>query len=68
MTGLPVTDLDTAKEAVLALQGTGTRCVVLTLGKEGLLYAQLDEASKKWSAAQHIAAEKVTTVVDTTVS
>ena len=64
VTGLPVTDVTTATESVKALQETGTRCVVLTLGEKGLLYTQL--VMGKWTPILHIAAEKVD-VVDTTV-
>lgn len=67
LTGLPVTDLERATEAVTTLQTTGTRCVVLTLGEKGLLYTWLmAKESAEWSPIQHIEAEKVD-VVDTTV-
>lgn len=66
VTGLPVADLETATRTVVALQRTGTRCIILTLGEKGLLYARLSAATKEWSPIKHIKAEKVD-VVDTTV-
>lgn len=68
MTGLPVTDLETAAKAVTTLRATGTRCIVLTLGEKGLLYTvRKAEDSAEWSPVQHMETEKVN-VVDTTVS
>lgn len=69
MTGLPVTDLETATEAVRTLQASGTRCIVLTLGEKGVLYTRLLTRAETgvWSPIEHIEAEKVN-VVDTTVS
>ncbi len=66
LTGLSVTDLALAREAVEVLQDTGSRCVVLTLGEKGVLYSVL-LAGKQWSKIQHIPAQAVK-VVDTTVS
>lgn len=50
------------------LQTYGAKCIVLTLGENGLLYCQLleKEGSSKWSEIKHLEAEKVE-VVDTTV-
>lgn len=64
LTGLPVTDLPSARTAMEALQAVGSRCIVLTLGDKGLLYSQLE--TNRWSQVEHMAAESVD-VVDTTV-
>ena len=68
LTGLPVTDLPTAQNAVRALQDVGSSCVVLTLGEKGLMYSQLvRKEPSEWSPIEHIPAAAVE-VVDTTVS
>lgn len=60
--------METGIWAVETLQGTGTSCIVLTLGEKGLLYSQLMKKElNEWSAIKHIEAEKMN-VVDTTVS
>lgn len=69
LTGLPTTDLATASRAITALQSTGTKCIILTMGEKGLLYSTLvdKEGLMEWTVIQHIEAENVN-VVDTTVS
>lgn len=49
------------------LQSFQPGSVVLTLGEKGLLFSQKDKQSGKWSAVEHIEAEKVE-AVDSTVS
>ena len=69
LTGLVASDVATATRAITALQCTGTKCIILTLGEKGLLYSMLvtKEGSMDWTAVRHIEAENVS-VVDTTVS
>jgi ribokinase len=61
LTGLPVTDIDSAQVALRALQARGARQVILTLGEKGAL-AQLD------SDSGYFVAGHVVQVVDTTAA
>lgn len=67
LTGVPVPDLTAAYGAVELLQPFQPGSIVLTLGEKGLLFSQRDTQSGKWSAVEHIEAEKVD-AIDSTVS
>ena len=69
LTGLPAMDLPSASTAIMALQCTGTKCIILTLGEKGLLYSMAvgRDGLMEWTTIEHIEAETVK-VVDTSVS
>ena len=64
LTGVPVGDVETAKQAVNRLLARGPGCVVLTLGAGGVVFS--GRGSEDTDTLTHIPAESVATV-DTTV-
>jgi ribokinase len=63
LTGVPVGDVETAKQAVNRLLARGPGCVVLTLGAGGVVFS--GRGSEDTDTLTHIPAESVATV-DTT--
>ncbi|CAI8004815.1 Ribokinase [Geodia barretti] len=63
LTGIPVGDVETAKQAVNRLLARGPGCVVLTLGAGGVVFS--GRGSEDTDTLTHIPAESVATV-DTT--
>ncbi len=59
LTGIPVTDLDSAEQAAIALLNRGVRNVILTLGAQGALI-------KNQTLTRHIPAVNAGPVVETT--
>ena len=66
LTGVQISDLPTAHDAVVQLQSFQPNSIVLTLGDKGLIFSQSDRQSEEWSKIQHIEAEKVK-AIDSTV-
>jgi ribokinase len=64
LTRVPVSDVETAKQAVNRLLARGPGCVVLTLGAGGVVFS--GRGSEDTGTLTHIPAESVATV-DTTV-
>ena len=67
LTGVQVSDVPAAHDAMVQLQSLQPNSIVLTLGDKGLIFSQRDRQSGEWSKVQHIEAEKVE-AVDSTVS